>query len=489
MADAIDERRLSRRALLQGLGGGLGSVALYSLLGRDAFGATSVATEGANAAAKTAASRSGILVPHFVPRAKRVIYMHMVGGTSHIDLLDPKPELKKRDGEMCPDELFVGKQLAFIRERPRLLGSQYEFTHAGQSGLEVSQLLPELKTIADDITVVRSMKTDQFNHGPAQLMLLTGFGRFGRPSTGAWLSWGLGSENEDLPSFIVLVTGNYLGAGSAGWGAGFLPSVHQGVELRSRGEPVLFLRDPPGIERADRRRVIDTVNDLNRMHYERVGDREIETRIEQYEMAYRMQTSVPEVMDIWSEPERVHEAYGTTRGEASFANNCLLARRLVESGVRFVQLFDADWDHHGSVFSKLPQKCKDVDRPAAALVKDLKERGLLDDTLVIWTTEFGRTPMAQGKDGDGRMTAPGRDHHKDAFTIWMAGAGMKPGLVYGETDEFGYEVVANPVHVHDFNATLLHLLGIDHERFTYRYQGRDFRLTDVHGEVVHGLLA
>lgn len=473
--DQSKRTALSRRDFL-GLGAGLGGVALATLLARDGF------------AAPEADAGLGTL-PHFPARAKRVIYLHMVGGTSHVDLLDPKPVLTERDGELCPDDLFVGKQLAFIRERPKLLGSPYRFSPAGRSGLSVSELLPNLPKIVDDITVVRSMKTDQFNHGPAQLMCLTGFGRFGRPSIGSWISYGLGAENDDLPAFVVLVTGNYPGLGNAGWGSGFLPSVHQGVELRSGGDPVLFLENPRGVADSDRRRVIDAVNRLNQLRLEEVGDPEIETRIQQYEMAYRMQASVPEVMDIWSEPPSVHEQYGTTKGTASFANNCLLARRLVESGVRFVQLFDADWDHHNSVFQKLPQKCKDVDQAVVALVKDLDQRGLLDDTLVVWSTEFGRTPMAQGKDGKGRVRAVGRDHHRDAYTIWMAGGGTKRGLVYGETDEFGYEVVENPVHVHDMNATVLHLLGIDHERLTFRYQGRDFRLTDVHGEVVHDLIA
>ncbi len=458
---------VSRRDLLR-FGTGLGALALTSLLPRDGWAEP---------------------IPHFPARAKRIIYLHMVGGTSHVDLFDPKPELAKRDGELCPDEMFVGKQLAFIRDRPKLLGSPYEFSHAGQSGLEVSELLPHTKTIADQITVVRSMQTDQFNHGPAQLMCLTGFGRFGRPSIGSWISYGLGTENENLPGFVVLVTGNTPGAGTASWGSGFLPSVHQGVELRSDGTPVLFLDDPAGVSRESRRRMLDAVNELNGIRLEAVRDPEIETRIQQYEMAYRMQTSVPEVMDISREPEAMHTLYGTTPGTASFANNCLMARRLVESGVRFVQLFDADWDHHGSVFRKLPEKCKDIDQAVAALVTDLDQRGLLDDTLVVWSTEFGRTPMAQVDDGAGRATAVGRDHHREAYTIWMAGGGTRRGLVYGQTDDFGYEVVEKPVHIHDLNATILHLLGIDHERLTYRHQGRDFRLTDVAGEVVHDLIA
>lgn len=458
---------VSRRDVLR-LGAGLGSVALASLL----------ATEGrADPGA------------HFPAKAKRVIHLHMVGGTSHIDLFDPKPVLAERDGELCPDQLFLGKQLAFIRERPKLLGSPYAFSPAGGSGLEVSELLPNLKRIADDITVVRSMHTDQFNHGPAQLMSLTGFGRFGRPSIGAWTGYGLGSENEDLPAFLVLVTGTAPGAGNACWGSGFLPSTHAGVELRSDGAPVLFLEDPAGVSRDARREMLDTMRRLNEIRLAETLDPEIEARIQQYEMAFRMQASVPDVMDIWAEPESIHTLYGTTRDGPSFANNCLMARRLAERGVRFIQLFDSDWDHHGGVFQKLPTKCKDVDQAVAALVADLDQRGLLDDTLVVFSTEFGRTPMAQTDDGEGRKTAAGRDHHRDAYTIWLAGGGTKRGFAYGETDEFGHDIVANPVHVHDMNATILHLLGIDHEKLTYRHQGRDFRLTDVAGTVVHDLIA
>lgn len=458
---------VSRRDVLR-LGAGLGSVALASLLAPEGR-----ADSGAHGSAK----------------AKRVIYLHMVGGTSHIDLFDPKPVLAQRDGQLCPDALFLGKQLAFIRERPKLLGSPYAFSSFGESGLQVSELLPNLASIADDITVVRSMHTDQFNHAPAQLMSLTGFGRFGRPSIGAWTAYGLGSENEDLPAFLVLVTGTAPGAGNACWGNGFLPSTHAGVELRSDGAPVLFLNDPAGVSRESRRQMLDTVRRLNEIRLEEADDPEIEARIQQYEMAFRMQTSVPGVMDIWGEPDSIHALYGTTRDGPSFANNCLMARRLVERGVRFVQLFDSDWDHHASVFQKLPAKCKDVDQAVAALVTDLGQRGLLDDTLVVFSTEFGRTPMAQTDDGEGRRTAAGRDHHRDAYAIWLAGGGTQRGLTYGETDEFGYDIVADPVHVHDMNATILHLLGIDHEELTYRHQGRDFRLTDVAGSVVHDLIA
>lgn len=461
---------LTRRTLLASLGAGLGSVALGSLLRGTARASDAPST-------------------HFPARAKRVIYLHMVGGFSHVDLVDPKPMLRERHGEPCPDSLFEGKRFAFIKDRPTILGALREFRPSGSSGVEISNLLPGLQGIVDKVTLIRSMQTNEINHGPAQLLLLTGFPRFGRPSFGAWMSYGLGSENEDLPAFVALVHGNYPGAGNAVWGSGFLPSDHQGVELRAKGEPVLFLDDPDGVDRAARRRLVDTIGEMNRIEHAEYGDPEILARIRQYEMAFRMQTSVPEAMDLSTEPDDAYELYGARRGEASFARNCLLARRLVERGVRFVQLFDSGWDNHNGIAGRLPVKCGEVDRPASALVLDLERRGLLDETLVVFSTEFGRTPMAQAVNGLGQKAAPGRDHHVDAFSVWMAGGGTKPGLVYGETDEFGYDVVRDPVHVHDMNATILHLLGIDHERLTYRYQGRDFRLTDVHGEVVHDLIA
>jgi hypothetical protein len=346
-------------------------------------------------------------------------------------------------------------------------------------------MLPNLATVADDIAVVKTLQTELFNHAPAQLFMHTGFGRFGRPTLGAWTVYGLGSVNQDLPAFVVMITGSVAGAGNSLWGSGFLPTVYQGTEFRSQGDPVLFLSNPDGIGPAERRRIVDSINALNRRQLADVGDPEIATRINQYEMAFRMQTSVPELMDISQEPEHIHKLYGTEPGKASFANNCLLARRLVERGVRFVQLFDEGWDHHGGVFKSLPGKCKQVDQPMAALVKDLKQRGLLDETLIVWGAEFGRTPMLQGDRGSN----PGRDHHKDAYCVWLAGGGVKPGVTVGRTDELGYFPAEDPVHVHDFHATLLHLLGIDHERLTYKFQGRNFRLTDVAGNVVQKLLA
>ena len=465
------QRDLTRRQLFQRVGMGVGGFALADLMARD-----------------LGASPSANQVSHFAPRAKSVIYFHLVGAPSHLDLFDYKPELQKRNGELCPAEMFEGKQLAFIRKRPSLLGtskdSKFKFRHCGSSGIMMSDLLPNLQTCADEMCFVRSLRTDHFNHAPAQMFMQTGFERFGRPSLGAWANYGLGTPNSDLPGFVVMVTGQYPGAGNSAFGSGFLPSVYQGVEFRGSGDPVLFLSNPKGVGPKERRRVVEAVNKLNQRQLDDVGDPEIATRISQYEMAYRMQTSVPELKDLSREPKKVLEAYGAKVGGSGFANNCLLARRMVERGVRFVQLFDQGWDHHGGVFQNLPKKTKEVDQPIAALIKDLKQRGLLEETLVVWSAEFGRTPMAQGD-----RAQIGRDHHKEGFTVWMAGGGVKGGHVFGSTDELGYSAAENPVHVHDFNATILHLLGIDHEQLTYRFQGRKFRLTDVHGHVIRDLLA
>ncbi len=466
---------ITRRQLFQRVGLGVGGFALANLLNNDL-----------SAAAKNP------FAP-FAPKAKNVIYFHLVGAPSHLDLFDYKPELQKRNGELCPKEMFEGKQLAFIRSRPTLLGtskeSKYEFKKCGKSGIRVSNLLPHLQTVADDMCFIRTLHTEQFNHAPAQMFIQTGFERFGRPSLGAWTNYGIGSPNKDLPGFVVMVTGSYPGAGNSVFGSGFLPSVYQGIEFRGKGDPVLFLSNPKGVDSTARRKVISAVNKLNEMQLDGVGDPEIATRISQYEMAYRMQTSVPELKDLSKESQTTLDAYGAKVGGAGFANNCLLARRMVERGVRFVQLFDQGWDHHSGVFNRLPGKCKQVDQPIAALIKDLKERGLLDETLVVWSAEFGRTPMGQGTGGSGEKTSIGRDHHKEAFTVWMAGGGTKPGHVHGRTDDLGYGIADSPVHVHDFNATLLHLLGMDHERLTYRFQGRKFRLTDVHGHVVKNVIA
>jgi hypothetical protein len=469
---------LTRRALFQRGGMGLGSLALGWLLGQESR-AEATATD-------TLAPRPG----HFGPRAKNVIFLHMVGAPSQLDLFDYKPTLQAFDGQPCPQHLLEGQRFAFLRGHPSLLGTKFKFDRHGQSGLELSELLPHLASVADDIAVVKTLHTEQINHGPAQLMFHTGFGRFGRPSIGAWATYGLGSENRDLPAYVVMVTGKVAGAGSALWGSGFLPSVYQGVEFRSEGDPVLFLSNPPGISPGDRRRLLDGIQSLNREQLADAGDPEIATRISQYEMAFRMQASVPDLMDLADEPETVRKLYGATPGKASFANNCLLARRLVERGVRFVQLFHADWDTHSNIAGALPARTKEVDQPMAALVQDLKQRGLLDETLVVWGGEFGRTPMSQGTDANDNPAAkPGRDHHKDAFSIWLAGGGVKPGVTVGQTDDLGYTIAEDPVHVNDFHATLLHLLGLDHERLTFKFQGRKYRLTDVAGKVVTKLLA
>ncbi|MFG0295537.1 MAG: DUF1501 domain-containing protein [Maioricimonas sp. JB045] len=470
--------RATRRELFQRVGTGIGSIALASLLAGDSPAAA--ANPSGDTAAKT----------HFPPRAKNVIFLHMVGAPSHLDLFDYKPELVRLSGQPLPDELWEGLRLAFIRQKPGLLGTKFKFHRHGESGLELSEVLPHLGQVADELCVIKSLHTEHFNHAPAQLFFQTGFARFGRPSLGAWVNYGLGSENSNLPGFVVMITGNVAGAGNSLWGSGFLPSRYQGIEFRSQGDPVLFLSNPEGIGTGDRRRIIDSINHLNRIQLADVGDPEIATRINQYEMAYRMQASVPELMDTSSEPAHIHEMYVTQPGKPSFANNCLLARRLVERGVRFVQLFDQGWDHHGSVFPGLQRKCRQVDQPIAALIQDLRQRGLLDETLVVWGAEFGRTPMVQDRANTGRPNDKvGRDHHKDAYSVWMAGGGVKRGFTYGRTDDIGFHVVENPMHVNDFHATLLHLLGVDHEALTFRFQGRDFRLTDVAGNVAHDVLA
>jgi len=458
----INRRSFSRGSI------GLSGIALASLLN----GSASASSENPLAAKPT----------HFRPRTKHVIYLHMIGAPSQLDLFDEKPELKKWDGKPCPPEVTKGRDFAFIGKTSTLAGSQWKFKRHGQSGQTISELLPHLSTVADEIAIVRSMHTEEINHAPAQMFLHSGFGRGGRPSLGAWVTYGLGSENEDLPAYVVLLSGSAGGAGTSLWAPGFLPSVYQGIQFRSQGDPVLFLSNPEGHSQEDRRRVLDTLGQLNQHHFVESGDPEISTRIAQYEMAFRMQASVPDLMNISGETASTLDAYGAVPGKASFANNCLLARRLVESGVRLVELYDSDWDHHGGIQTRLPNKCKDVDQAMAALITDLKQRDLLKDTLIIWGSEFGRTPLSQGGG------APGRDHHKDAFTMWLAGGGVKGGVVHGKTDDFGMDIVESPTHVHDLNATILHLLGLDHERLTYRYQGREFRLTDVHGEVVNEIL-
>lgn len=431
--------------------------------------------------------------PHFPAKAKRVIYLHLTGSPPNLDMYDYKPELVKRDGQDCPAVFLEGKRFAFTSGTPKLLGTRRSFKQYGQSGTWMSDAIPHLHEVVDELCMIHSMNTDQFNHAPAELFTLTGSPRAGRPSLGSWATYGLGSLNEDLPGFIVLISsGVQPNGGKASFGSGFLPSVYQGVQCRSAGDPVLYVSDPKGMDRDTRRLSLDAIQEINELHADEYGHPETRTRISQYELAYRMQVSVPEVMDISGESQRTLEDYGAEPGASSFANNCLLARRLVEKGTRFVQLFDWGWDFHGTndkngIEGGLTEKCATVDKPIAALIKDLKQRGLLDETLIICGGEFGRTPFREGRTAASNVL--GRDHYPDCFTMWMAGGGVKKGFNYGATDELSFSVTENKVHIHDFQATIMHLLGFDHERLTYRFQGRDFRLTDVHGHVVKELLA
>ena len=421
--------------------------------------------------------------PHFEPKAKNVIYLFMAGAPSHLELFDNKPQLAKFDGTLPPSELLKDYRAAFINPQSKLLGPKFKFSKYGKSGAELSELLPHLGEVADDIAIVKSLHTDAFNHAPAQIMMHTGAQQFGRPSIGAWTLYGLGSESKDLPGFVVFSSGSKGPSGGASnWGSGFLPTVYNGVMFRSQGDPILYLSNPKAVDDRIQRDTLDTVRKLNEKHLGVIGDPEISTRINSYEMAYRMQTSAPELMDISKEPKEILDMYGVEPGKPSFAMNCLLARRLIERGVRFVELFHEAWDQHGNLVADLKKNCKNTDQASAALVKDLKQRGLLDSTLVVWGGEFGRTPMVQGG-------SDGRDHHPNCFTMWLAGGGIKPGLTIGESDELGFNASKDKVHVHDLNATIMHLLGFDHTKLTYRFQGRDFRLTDVHGEVVTKLLA
>src|SRR6185503_12626626 len=414
----------------------------------------------------------------------------MSGGPSHLDLFDYKPELIKRSGQKTPEELVKNIRLAQIGKDAKLLGTNYKFAQHGKSGVWLSELLPRLATIVDDVAFVQGFYSEAFNHDPATIFMNTGAQLAGRPAMGAWFSYGLGSENHDLPAFVVLMTGVGQPLTNSSWGSGFLPTQHQGVTLRSQGDPVLFVSNPPGVSPTRRRQSLDVLRELNTIRHEALLDPEIQTRIAAYEMAYRMQTSVPDVIATSKEPPSIHQMYNTTPGRASFANNCLLARRLVERGVRFVQLYHRGWDHHGgpdgNLVFDLKKRCRETDQACVALVNDLKQRGLLDSTLVVWGGEFGRTPMMQGALKPDQM---GRDHHPHGYTVWLAGGGIKGGIVHGKTDDFGFYAVEDKVHVHDLHATILHLFGLEHTKLTYRFQGRDFRLTDVHGEIVHKLLA
>lgn len=473
---------LSRRHFLKTGATGLGAMALASLLNSDA--AVSVAATDNPLAPKQ---------PHFPGKAKRVIYLHLTGSPPHLDLWDYKPELVKRDGHDCPDEFLKGKRFAFTSGTPKLLGTRREFKQYGKNGVWMSDAIPHLHEVADELCVIKSMNTDQFNHAPAELLVYTGSPRPGRPSIGAWVTYGLGTENQNLPGYVVLISsGVQPNGGKNSFGSGFLPSVYQGVQCRSKGDPVLYASNPEGIGRDVRRMSLDTLRELNEMQAKEFGHPETQTRIAQYELAFRMQTSVPEVMDISRESKETIEAYGAKPGDSSFANNCLLARRLVEKGVRYVQLFDWGWDFHGTnpgedIRDGLTKKCATMDKPVAALIKDLRQRGLLDDTLVVLGGEFGRTPFREGRTAKGDIL--GRDHYPDCYTMVMAGGGVKAGFSFGESDELGFSVAQDKVHIHDLQATMLHLLGFNHERLTFRFQGRDYRLTDVFGEVVKPILA
>ncbi|WPP48345.1 DUF1501 domain-containing protein [Catalinimonas niigatensis] len=482
MSESIEKSlayQMNRRHFLSKTSLGLGAAALSSLLGSSAWAGS---------------LDKGVLgKPHFSPKVKRVIYLFMSGGPSQLDMFDYKPKLQQMNGEDLPESVRQGQRLTGMTSNQQslpLAGAQFAFERHGKSGMWVSELLPHTAKVVDELCFIKSMHTEAINHDPAVTFFQTGSQQPGRPSMGAWLSYGLGSDNENLPGFIVMLSRNRDGGQplySRLWGSGFLPSLHQGVQFRSGKDPVLYLNNPPGVNSTDRRRALDYLQKLYQQQYTRIQDPEINTKIAQYEMAYRMQTSVPEVMDVSGEPDYVYEMYGSdARKPGTFAANCLLARRLVERDVKFVQLYHMGWDQHGNLPNDIASQCKATDQASAALVMDLKQRGLLEDTLVVWGGEFGRTNYSQGKL---TKTNYGRDHHPRCFTIWMAGAGVKKGFSYGETDEFGYNVTHNPVHVHDFQATLLYLLGVDHERLTFKHQGRRFRLTDVHGQVVNDILS
>ena len=472
----------TRRHFFQQSAAGLGGIALNSLLAGEGSGSE-----------RSAANPLAPQQPHFPAKAKRVIYLHMTGSPPNLDLFDRKPELVKRNAEDCPDQFLAGRKFAFTSGVPKLMGSPRKWSQVGESGMWMSDAIPNFHEIADEMCVVHSMHTDQFNHAPAELLVYTGSPRSGRPSIGSWVTYGLGSENENLPGFVVLISsGVQPNGGKNSFGSGFLPSVYQGVQCRSKGDPVLYASNPQGMDRSMRRLSLDALKDLNVLQANELGHPETLTRISQYELAFRMQTAVPEVMDISQESQKTLDQYGAKVGGSSLANNCLLARRLAESGVRFVQLFDWGWDFHGTgkqegLTEGLTNKCATMDKPIAALIKDLKQRDMLKDTLVVWGGEFGRTPFREGRTA--KSSVLGRDHYPDVFSMWMAGGGVKGGFDYGSSDGLGFAVAENPVHVHDLQATILHQLGFDHEKLTYRFQGRDYRLTDVHGKVVKDLLA
>ena len=472
---AID---VTRRHFLRDCGVGLGKIALGGLL-TDALANRSHAAAVGNPLAPKQ--------PHFTAKAKRVIHLFMAGAPSQLDLFDFKPELAKLEGKPLPASVIAGQRYAFIRPDAAVMGPRFQFAKHGQSGAEFSEVLPHLAKIADDICIVKSVKTDQFNHAPAQIFFNTGFSQPGRPSFGSWVLYGLGAETQELPAFVVMSTGSGLSGGSALWSSGFLPSIYTGTRLRTQGDPILDVSSPAGVDAKLQRDTLDLVGALNRERLARDGDPEIATRLANYEMAFRLQTSAPELMDLKSETKETLDLYGCDPAKPSFARACLLARRMIERGVRFINIYHEGWDAHSDVIGNHKSNCAVTDQASAALVMDLKQRGLLNDTLVVWGGEFGRTPMVETNPSLGRSM--GRDHHPSAYTMWMAGGGVKPGQTYGATDDLGFHVVENPVHVHDMQATILHLLGFDHEKLTFHHAGRDFRLTDVHGQVVKALLA
>jgi uncharacterized protein (DUF1501 family) len=468
MSDCCD---VTRRHFLGECGVGLGKIALASLLAQG-----------------TARAQDRAPAPHFKGKAKAVIHLFMSGAPSHLDLFDNKPKLKELEGKPLPPSVIGTQRFAFIRPDAGVLSARFKFARHGQSGAELSEMLPHLAKVVDDVCIVRSVRTDQFNHAPAQIFFNTGFSQPGRPSMGSWVTYGLGAESKNLPAFVVMSTGAGISGGAALWSSGFLPTVYTGVRFRNQGDPILNVTSPEGVDAKLQRDTLDLVGELNRKRLETINDPEIATRIASYEMAHRLQTSAPELMDLKGESKETLELYGIKDpAKASFARACLVARRMIERGVRFINIFHEGWDAHSDVAGNLRKNCGETDQGSAALVADLKQRGMLDEVLVIWGGEFGRTPMVETNPALGR--SQGRDHHPHAYTMWLAGGGIKPGVQHGVTDELGYSVVEDPVHVHDLQATILHCLGLDHERLTYRYSGRDFRLTDVHGHVVQKLLA
>ena len=472
--NAERDRSVSRRWFLRDCGVGIGGIALNSLLAAESPAAPEADTVPNPLAPKA---------PHFPAKAKRVVYLFHAGAPSHLELYDYKPELRKRDGKLPPAELLEGYRAAFINPNSALLGPKYSFKRYGDSGIELSELLPHIGGQVDDLCFIRSMHTEAVNHAPAQIMMNTGSQQFGRPSFGAWTVYGLGTMSADLPGYVVLTSAKGTSGGASNYGSGFLPTTYGGVPFRGSGDPVLYLSNPRGFDDETQRVSLNALRRLNELALSEIGDPQIAGRIQSYETAYRLQSSAPELMDLASEPQEVLDLYGIKDiKEASYARNCLLTRRLLERDVRFVQLFHEAWDQHDNLTKGVKTNCEQTDRASAALILDLKRRGLLDDTLVIWGGEFGRTPMVQGGND-------GRDHHNRCFTVWLAGAGVRAGHVHGETDDLGFNSVRDPVHVHDLNATLLHLLGFDHTRLTYRFQGRDFRLTDVHGNIIHNILS